>query len=237
MVITGMGAITPLGCGLDRYWAGLAAGESGIGPITRFDASDYPTRIAGEVKDFDVAAYMDRKAARRMDLFTQFAVAASQLAMDDSALNLSNEDRARIGVVVGSGIGGMITFEEQHTALMQGGPRRVSPFFIPMMISDIAPGQISILHGLKGPNYAVTSACATASHAMGDAFRLVQRGDADVMIAGGAEATVTPMGIGGFCSMKALSTRNDDPAHASRPFDAQRDGFRNRHDRYAVAGI
>ena len=209
VVITGMGVITPVGNNIKEFWESLVEGKGGIGKITKFDASDYPVRIAGEVKDFNPEEYIDKKNIRKMDLFTQYAVAASIQAVRDSGINFENEDTERIGVIVGSGIGGMGTFENQHRNLMNKGPKRISPFFVPMMITDIAPGHISILYGLKGPNYAVVSACATASHAIGDAFRIIQREEADVMIAGGAEAAVTPMGIGGFASMKALSTRND----------------------------
>jgi 3-oxoacyl-[acyl-carrier-protein] synthase II len=226
VVVTGMGAITPVGLTKDEFWAGLLAGKSGAAPIKSFDASDYDTKFACEVKGFDPLAYMDRKLAQRCDPFTQYALAASDMAIKDSGLNLEQEDRNRIGVIVGSGIGGMWTYQRQHETVFETkGPHRISPFFIPMMISDIAPGRISMKHGLKGPNYATTSACATSSHAIGDAFILLQRGDADVMLTGGAEAAVCPMGIGGFNAMKALSTRNDAPTKASRPFDKNRDGF------------
>ncbi len=226
VVVTGMGAITPVGLTKDEYWASLLAGKSGAGPIKSFDASDYDTKFACEVKGFDPLAFMDRKLAQRCDPFTQYALAASDMAIKDSGLNLEQEDRNRIGVIVGSGIGGMWTYQRQHETLFETkGPHRISPFFIPMMISDIAPGRISMKHGLKGPNYATTSACATSSHAIGDAFILLQRGDADVMLTGGAEAAICPMGIGGFNAMKALSTRNDAPTKASRPFDKNRDGF------------
>jgi len=225
VVITGMGVITPVGNSVREFWESLVEGKGGIGKITKFDASDYSVRIAAEVKGFDPEVYIDTKSIRKMDLFTQYAIAASVQAVKDSGINFENEDTERIGVIVGSGIGGMATFENQHRNLMNKGPKRISPFFVPMMISDIAPGHISILFGLKGPNYAVASACATASHAIGDAFRIIQSEEADVMLAGGAEAAVTPMGIGGFASMRALSTRNDEPEKASRPFDAKRDGF------------
>ncbi len=225
VVITGMGAVTPVGNNVEEVWNSLIQGRSGISKITKFDVTDYPVTIAGEVKNFNPEEYIDKKSVRKMDLFTQYGVAASVQAVRDSGLNFDNENRERVGVIVGSGIGGMITFEEQHSTLLNKGPRRISPFFIPMLISDIAPGHISIMYQLKGPNYAVVSACATSAHAIGDAFRIIQRGEADVMIAGGAEAPVTPMGIGGFSSMKALSTQNDEPEKASRPFDAKRDGF------------
>ncbi|HHJ53296.1 MAG TPA: beta-ketoacyl-[acyl-carrier-protein] synthase II, partial [Caldithrix abyssi] len=193
--------------------------------ITLFDASEYATKIAAEVKNFDPLEHFDRKEARKLDRYTQFAMVASAEAINDSGLDLENEDRDRIGVIVGSGIGGMMVFEDEHTKLVKSGPRRVSPFFIPMMIGDIAAGQISMKYNLKGPNYGTVSACATAGHAIGSALRAIQYGDADVMICGGAEATICPMGVAGFNAMKAISTRNDEPQKASRPFDAQRDGF------------
>lgn len=226
VVITGMGAITPIGNTLEEYWASLLAGKSGAAPITYFDASDYDTKFAAEVKKFEPLKYMDRKMVQRCDLFTQFALAAADMAIKDSGMNLEAENRERIGVVVGSGIGGMWTYHRQQETMYETkGPHRISPFFIPMLISDIAPGRISMRHGLKGPNYATTSACATSSHAIGDAFILIQRDDADVMVTGGAEASICPMGIGGFNAMRALSTRNDAPEKASRPFDQGRDGF------------
>ena len=226
VVITGMGALTPIGLSVDEYWSSLLQGKSGAAPITYFDASDYDTKFACELKSFDPLTFMDRKLSQRCDPFTQYALAASEMAIKDSGLDLQKEDGTRIGVIVGSGIGGMWTFHRQQETLWETkGPHRISPFFIPMMISDIAPGRISMRFGLKGPNYATTSACATSSHAIGDAFILVERGDADVMLTGGAEAAVCPMGIGGFNAMKALSTRNDAPEKASRPFDKNRDGF------------
>jgi 3-oxoacyl-[acyl-carrier-protein] synthase II len=221
-----MGALTPIGLSVDEYWSSLLQGKSGAGPITYFDASDYDTKFACELKGFDPLKFMDRKLAQRCDPFTQYALGASEMAIKDSGLDLAKEDGNRIGVIVGSGIGGMWTFHRQQESLWETkGPHRISPFFIPMMISDIAPGRISMRYGLKGPNYATTSACATSSHAIGDAFILIERGDADVMLTGGAEAAVCPMGIGGFNAMKALSTRNDAPEKASRPFDKDRDGF------------
>ena len=221
-----MGAITPLGLTVEELWQNLLAGKSGAGLITYFDASDYDTKFACEVKGFDAMKHMDRKLAQRTDLFTQYALYAAESALNDSGLKLETEDRERIGVVVGSGIGGMWTYHRQMETLWETkGPHRISPFFIPMMISDIAPGRISMRYGLKGPNYATTSACATSSHAVGDAFMLIQRGDADIMVTGGAEAAICPMGIGGFNAMKALSVRNDAPEKASRPFDVNRDGF------------
>jgi 3-oxoacyl-[acyl-carrier-protein] synthase II len=225
VVITGMGAITPLGPSAEEFWNNLVAGKSGAGPITHFDTTLYDTHFACEVKNFKATDYLDRKAAQRMDPFSQFAIISSDLAVADAGISAKDFDPDRIGVVFGSGIGGMQSYDTQFTNYMQGGPRRISPFFIPMLIPDIASGQISIKHGFKGPNYATVSACATASHAIGDAFRIIQYGDADIILCGGSEAPITPMGLGGFNSMKALSTRNDDPERASRPFDANRDGF------------
>ncbi len=225
VVATGLGVISPLGLEVAEFWRNLVAGKSGVGPITKFDTSDFDTKIAAEVKDFEPDRYIHRKEARRMDLFTQYAVAASENAIEQSGLNFENEDRDRVGVIVSSGIGGMQTFEKQTRTLIERGPRRISPFFIPMLISDIAPGYISIRHGLRGPNFSTISACASSSHAIGEAFRTIQRDEVDVMICGGAEATVTPLGVGGFSAMKALSTRNGEPQKASRPFDKSRDGF------------
>ena len=223
--VTGMGVISPVGNGVETCWDGLVAGRSGAGPITRFDASGYETRFACEVKDFSLDGILDRKEAKRMDRFVQFAVAGTHEALRSAGLAEERPDPDRIGVIIGSGIGGMETFEEQHTNLLQKGHRRVSPFFIPMMISDMAAGQVSITFGLKGPNFCTVSACASGAHAIGEALRLLRAGDADVIVAGGAEATITPMAVAGFGNMRALSTRNDDPQKASRPFDVGRDGF------------
>lgn len=225
VVVTGLGAITPLGLSVEAFWNNLVSGKSGAGPITYFDTDGHETKFACEVKGFKATDFLDRKGAQRMDPFAQYAVISADHAIADSGIPIKDMDPDRIGVVFGSGIGGMITYDAQFRNYMEGGPRRISPFFIPMLIPDIAPGYMSIKHGLKGPNYATVSACATASHAIGDAFRIIQYGDAEVMICGGSEAAITPMGIGGFNSMKALSTRNDEPEKASRPFDAQRDGF------------
>jgi 3-oxoacyl-[acyl-carrier-protein] synthase II len=225
VVVTGMGAVTPLGLSVADFWKNLLAGTSGAGPITYFDVSAYDTKFACQVKGFSATDFLDRKTAQRMDPFAQYAVISADMAIKDAGLPLDGLDPDRIGVVYGSGIGGMATYDMQFKNYMQGGPRRISPFFIPMLIPDIACGYISIKHRLKGPNYATVSACATASHAIGDAFRIVQYGDADLMICGGSEAPITPMGLGGFNSMKALSTRNDEPERASRPFDMERDGF------------
>ena len=223
--MTGLGGVTPLGNSVEEYWKNLLAGVSGAAPITHFDTSAYDTHFACEVKNFKATDYLDRKGSQRMDPFSQFAQISSDQAIADAGIVIGSEDPDRFGVVFGSGIGGMTTYDTQFKNLMQGGPGRISPFFIPMLIPDIACGNISIKHNFKGPNYATVSACATASHAIGDAFRIVQYGDAEVMICGGAEAPITPMGLGGFNAMRALSTRNDDPAKASRPFDAKRDGF------------
>ena len=225
VVITGLGAITPVGNTAEAFWQALLAGQSGIGLITRFDAADYDAKIAGEVKGFDPTAFIDKKEARRMDRFTQFAIAASRMALTDSGLDLEKEDRSRIGAFVGSGIGGMDTLHEQYRTLFEKGPNRISPFFIPMMIANMAAGQVSIAFGLQGPSSCVVTACATGTNCVGDAMRVIQRGDADVMVAGGTEAAVSPAGMAGFCAMKALSTRNDAPEKASRPFEKDRDGF------------
>ncbi|MEP7028523.1 MAG: beta-ketoacyl-ACP synthase II [Candidatus Eisenbacteria bacterium] len=225
VVITGIGAITPLGNDVETMWSNLVAGTSGVTPITRFDATAYATRIAAEVKDFDPTLYMERKEAKRNDRFVQLAVGAARQAAAHARLDVPALDANRIGVIVGSGIGGIETFEAQHTNLMERGPDRVSPFFIPMMISNMASGQVSIALGAKGPNFTTVSACTSSANAIGEALRILQHHDADVVIAGGAEATVSPMAIAGFCSMKAMSTRNDEPTRASRPFDAERDGF------------
>jgi 3-oxoacyl-[acyl-carrier-protein] synthase II len=223
--VTGTGVISPLGNDTDVFWESLIAGKSGAGPITRFDTSDYATHFACEVKDFSFEGVLDRKEAKRMDRFVQYAVVATHEALRHSGLDLGSTDLTRVGVIIGSGIGGMETFEEQHSNLVQKGPGRVSPFFIPMMIVDMAAGQISIQFGLKGPNFATVSACASGAHAIGEALRLIRAGDADVIVAGGSEATITPMALAGFGNARALSTRNDDPQRASRPFDAERDGF------------
>jgi 3-oxoacyl-[acyl-carrier-protein] synthase II len=225
-VITGIGAVTPIGLTAEETWKNSLAGKNGTGPITYFDVSQYDTKIAAEVKGFDPLNYMDKKTTNRMDLFTQYAMAAAEMALKQSGLVLEQEDLTRIGVVYGSGIGGMWTWHRQMQIMYeQGGPRHISPFFVPMMISDIAAGQISIRYGLKGPNYATTSACATSSHSIADALMLIQRGDAELIFAGGSEAAITPMGLAGFTAMRALSTRNDEPQKACRPFDAKRDGF------------
>lgn len=225
VVITGVGVISPVGNDAQTFWASLLAGKSGIGPVTHFDASEFPTRIAGEVKDFDPSAFMDKKDVKRTDRFVQFALAATKMALEDARLKIEEQDPERVGVYIGSGIGGLATWEDQHRVLLEKGPRRVSPFLIPMMIANMAAGQVSIHFGLKGPNSAPITACATGTHAIGDAFKIIQRGEADVMVAGGTEATIRPLAFAGFCAAKAMSTRNDEPEKASRPFDKDRDGF------------
>jgi 3-oxoacyl-[acyl-carrier-protein] synthase II len=226
VVITGMGLVSPLGNDLKSFWDNLSNGRSGIGPITLFDVTQYDCRIAGEVKNFDPAAWFNNpRDARRSDRFTQLAVAAAKMALADSGLALPAANPDRIGVMVGSGIGGLKTMEDQHTILMNRGPSRISPFMIPMLISNMASGIISMEHGLQGPNYATVSACATSAHGIGEAWRMIREGDADAFVAGGSEAAIVPLGIGGFGAMKALSTRNDEPTRASRPFDKGRDGF------------
>ncbi len=224
-VVTGIGVICPLGNSINELWDALLAGKSGVGPLTRFDVSEYPTRIAAEVKDFKPEEYIDRKQLRRMDLSEQYAIVASSLAIADSGIDLEGVDKDRAGVVIGSGIGGISTFENQYERLTRLGPGKVSPFFIPMMIIDMCAGLVSMQFGFRGPNYATVSACASSAHAINDAYRIIQRGEADVMLTGGAEATITPTSMAGFCSAKAMSTRNDDPKAASRPFDTERDGF------------
>jgi 3-oxoacyl-[acyl-carrier-protein] synthase II len=226
VVVTGMGAVTPIGLTVSEYWKNAIAGMNGVGMITYFDTTQYDTKIAAELKGFDPLNYLERKEVNRMDPFARYGMACAAMAIKDSEMDLEKIDRDRIGVVFGSGIGGMLTWHQQMEVYYHGGgPQRISPFFVPMMIADIAAGHISMRYKLRGPNYATTSACATASHAIADAFMLIQRGNADMMVSGGSEAAITPMGIGGFNAMKALSTRNDAPEKASRPFDAERDGF------------
>jgi 3-oxoacyl-[acyl-carrier-protein] synthase II len=225
VVVTGLGAVSPVGNDVATTWEALLAGRSGIGPITRFDASGLSCRIAGEVKNFDLSGYISPKEARRMDVFIHFGIAASVQAIKDSGLEITDANRERIGCVIGSGIGGLPMIEDNHSELLERGPRRVSPFLIPGSIINMIAGNLSIQYGLKGPNLAIVTACTTGLHSIGEAGRLIEHGDADVMVAGGSEATICPLGIGGFDSMKALSTRNDDPATASRPWDRDRDGF------------
>lgn len=225
VVITGLGLISPLGIGVEASWTAAIAGKVGIGPITQFDASSYPVRIAGEVKDFDPAQYIDAKEIKKMDRFIHFAMAASMMASEDSGFRITPDNAERVGVFIGSGIGGLKSIEYYHKALLEKGHRRVSPFFIPMVCINLASGNVSIHLGAKGPNASVVTACATGSHAIGEAFRIIQRGEADVMFAGGSEAVICPLAVAGFAAMKALSTRNEEPERASRPFDAARDGF------------
>jgi 3-oxoacyl-[acyl-carrier-protein] synthase II len=225
VVVTGLGIVCPVGIGVEETWRGIVAGKSGIGPITQFDASTFPTRIAGEVRDFDPEKYMEKREVRRNDRFIHFAMAASEMAIQDSGLDLAREDLERVGAVIGAGLGGLATIEDVHSVLLAKGVRKVSPFFIPALIVNLAPGQVSLKYGLKGPNYSPVSACATGNHSLGDAMMLIERDMADVIVAGGAEATITPLGIGGFCAARALSERNDAPEKASRPFDKHRDGF------------
>ena len=225
VVVTGIGLVSSLGIGTDANWAALAAGKSGIGTITKFDASQFATRIAGEVKGFDPLAFIEKKDVKKMDIFIQYAIAASQFAVDDARLEVTADVAPRVGVFIASGIGGFTTIEREHKALLDGGPRKISPFFIPSAIINLAAGQVSIRFGAKGPNSATCTACSASAHALGDAFEIIRRGAADVMIAGGSEAAITPMGIGGFGALRALSTRNDEPERASRPFDKDRDGF------------
>jgi 3-oxoacyl-[acyl-carrier-protein] synthase II len=225
VVITGAGAVTPVGNTAEEFWAALLQGTSGIGPITRFDTTGFATRIAGEVKGFEPLKYIDKKEDRKLDPYLKFALACAVMAVEDSGLDVARVDATRFGVLVGSGIGGITTLLDSHDVLNAKGPDRVSPFFIPMLIINMASGLISMRFGAKGPNSSVVTACATGNHAIGDAMKIIQRGDADVMIAGGAEAIIIPLTIAGFCQMKAMSTRNDEPTRASRPFDADRDGF------------
>ncbi len=225
VVVTGIGLVSPLGIGVDKNWAAITAGKSGLGPITRFDASDLPTQIAGEVKDFNAEDYIDKKEIKKMDLFIQYGLAAAEMALNDSGLQITDENAERVGVLVGSGLGGLPTIEKYHELMLDRGYKKISPFFIPMLIINLAPGHISMRFGAKGPNLSSVSACATGTHSIGDAFQMIVRGDADAMFAGGTESTITPLGIGGFNVMKALSTRNDDPQGASRPFEKNRDGF------------
>lgn len=225
VVVTGLGVVSPLGIGKDNFWEAIKSGKSGVDKITRFDASGYGAQIAAELKDFNPHNYLDKKEAKRMDKFTQYGVVAAKLALADAALEITDENAEDVGVIVASGIGGIETLEEQHKVLLEKGPGRVSPFLIPMMILNMAGGQISISTGAKGPNSTIVTACASSTHSIGEAFKLLQRGDAKVVIAGGTEAAITPLGLAGFSSMKALSTRNEEPQKASRPFDAERDGF------------
>ena len=225
VVVTGIGLVSSLGIGNEANWTALLGGQSGIAPITRFDVSDFSTQIAGEVKGFDPLRFIEKKDVKKMDIFIQYAVAASQFVVDDSGLQITPANATRVGVFIASGIGGFGTIEREHKAYLDGGPRRISPFFIPSAIINLASGQVSIRFGAKGPNAATCTACSASAHAVGDAYEIIKRNAADVMIAGGSEAAITPMGVGGFGAMRALSTRNDAPERASRPFDKDRDGF------------
>ena len=225
VVITGIGLVSPVGIGTSENWKALCEGSSGVGKITKFDATGYPAQIAGEVKGFDPLAFIEKKEVKKMDVFIQYAIAASQFAMDDSSLSIDSSNAARVGVFIASGIGGFTTIEREHKALLKGGPRKLSPFFIPGVIINLAAGQVSIRFGAKGPNSATCTACTASAHAIGDAYEIIRRDDADAMIAGGSEAAVCAMGVGGFAAMRALSTRNDEPEKASRPFERDRDGF------------
>jgi len=225
VVVTGLGIISPVGNTVSDSWTASLSGQSGRGPLTRFDASAYSSRIAGAVKNFAVEKYLSGKEARRFDTFIHYGLAAGIDAIKDSGIALETEDLTQIGVCIGSGIGGLPLIEETHSALLDGGPRKISPFFVPGTIINLISGQLSIMYGLKGPNFAVVTACTTANHCIGEAGRLIEYGDADIMIAGGAESTISPLGVGGFCAARALSVRNDDPEHASRPWDKDRDGF------------
>ena len=225
VVVTGLGIVSPVGIGVSEAWSNIVAGKSGISRITRFDAGTFPTQIAGEVKGFDVAKWLAPKEARRFDTFIHYGLAAAIDALKDSGMDLDKEQREQVGVCIGSGIGGLPLIEDTHNAMLAGGVRKISPFFVPGTIINMISGQLSIMYGLKGPNLALVTACTTANHCIGEAGRLIEYGDADVMIAGGAEATVSPLGVGGFCAARALSTRNDTPEQASRPWDRDRDGF------------
>ena len=225
IAVTGLGIISPLGIGIKENWDAACSGKSGIAPITSFDATDYPSKIAGEVKNFNAENYIEKKEIKKMDAFLHFAIAAGKMAMDDSGLVINDENAERVGVIVGSGLGGLASIEKYHKILLEKGPKKISPFFIPMLIVNLAPGHISMHFGCKGPNSSIVTACATGNHSIGEAFKTIQRGDADAMIAGGVESTITPLAVGGFCALKALSTRNDEPQRASRPFEKDRNGF------------
>ncbi|ACX52095.1 3-oxoacyl-(acyl-carrier-protein) synthase 2 [Ammonifex degensii KC4] len=225
VVVTGLGVISPIGIGKDAFWEALVQGKSGVGRITHFDPSAYRTQIAAEVRGFDPGLYLDKREIRHLDRYSQFALVAARMALEDAGIKPDNVDPDRVGVILGCGIGGIATFEEQAQVLFQKGPARISPFFVPMMIANMAAGQIAIAHRFYGPNSTVVTACASSNHAIGEAFRVLQRGEADVMLTGGTEAAITPLAIAGFCAMRAMSTRNEEPERACRPFDATRDGF------------
>ncbi len=225
VVVTGVGLVTPLGTGVDKTWDGLCAGKSGIGPISRFDTSEYGVKIAAEVKDFQVEDFIDKKVAKHLDLFVQYAVASAKMALDDAAFVVTEENAPRVGSITGCGLGGLPTIEKYHEIVLKRGPKRITPFFIPMVIPNMGAGMISVIFGSKGPNLSLTTACAAGTHGVGEAFRSISRGDCDAAITGGSESVISPLAVGGFHAMKALSTRNDDPEKASRPFDKDRDGF------------
>lgn len=225
VVVTGVGLVTPLGTGVDKTWQGLCAGQSGIGPITRFDTSDYGVKIAAEVNDFQVEDFIDKKVARHLDLFVQYAVAATGMALEDADFAVTEANATRVGSITGCGLGGLPTIEKYHQVVLERGPKRITPFFIPMVIPNMGAGMISVIYGTKGPNLSLTTACAAGTHGVGEAFRSISRGECDVAITGGSESVVSPLAVGGFHAMKALSTRNDEPEKASRPFDKDRDGF------------
>ncbi|RLI51962.1 MAG: beta-ketoacyl-[acyl-carrier-protein] synthase II, partial [Candidatus Thorarchaeota archaeon] len=224
VVVTGLGVVSPLGTGTDKNWEALCSGKSGIGRITKFDPSPFSSQIAGEVSDFNSEDYLDKQQVRRFDIFIHYAIASARMAMEDSGLKIDDANGDRVGCITGSGLGGLTMLEHFHQVLLERGPRRISPFFIPGMIANMAPGQIAIEFGARGPNLSIETACAASAHAAGESFRMIREGIADAMITGGAEAVVTPLALGGFCSMRALSTRNDEPEKASRPFDRDRDG-------------
>jgi len=225
VVVTGIGIVSPLGIGQDENWDAASNGKSGIKRITRFDPKDVPSKIAGEVKNFNAEDYLDKKEIKKMDTFLHYALAAGKMAVSDSGLEITDGNAERVGVLVGSGLGGLETIEKYHSLMLEKGPKKISPFFIPMLIVNLAPGHISMYFGCKGPNSSIVTACATGNHSIGEAFKIIERGDADAMIAGGVESTITPLAVGGFCAMKALSTRNDEPERASRPFEKDRTGF------------
>ncbi len=225
VVITGLGIVSPIGIGLDENWKNVCDGVSGIDYITKFDTTGFASRIAGEVKNFNPEDYIDKKEIKKMDIFLHYSLAAGKMAVKDSGLVIDDSNSERVGVLVGSGLGGLATIEKYHSLYLEHGPKKISPFFVPMLIVNLAPGHISMHFGCKGPNTSIVTACATGNHSIGEAYRIIQRGDADAMIAGGVESTITPLAVGGFCSMKALSTRNDEPKRASRPFENDRDGF------------
>lgn len=225
VVVTGLGIVSPLGIGHEENWDAVSNGRSGIGPITRFDPKDVNAKIAGEVKNFNPEDYIEKKEIKKMDTFLHYSLAAGKMAVADSGLVINDENAERVGVLVGSGLGGLETIEKYHSLMLEQGPKKISPFFIPMLIVNLAPGHISMYFGCKGPNTSIVTACATGNHSIGEAFKIIQRGDADAMIAGGVESTITPLAVGGFCAMKALSTRNDEPERASRPFEKDRIGF------------